>query len=150
MPSVLDRLIDPQSAGTARRPGYGPTQAADAIRRDLEDLLNTRQSYPDLPEDFTELRRSVLGYGLPDLTSISAVTPQQRDDIGRLLESVVATFEPRLKDVRATLLTDAEGGERTVRFRIDARLDLEPAPEVIFETVLDRNTGRYSISQGAA
>jgi type VI secretion system protein ImpF len=150
LPSVLDRLIDPDSAGTARRPGYGPNQAADAVRRDLEDLLNTRQTFTDLPPDFVEARRSVVGYGLPDLVSISAMTPQQRDEIGRLLETVVATFEPRLRDVRATLLTDAEGGERIVRFRIDARLVMEPAPEVIFETVLDRNTGRYSVSQGAA
>lgn len=150
LPSVLDRLIDPSSAGTSWRPGYGAEQAADAVRRDLEELLNTRQSYTDLPPEYTELSKSVLCYGLPDLVSIAALTPQQREEIGRTLEAVVTTFEPRLRDVHATLLSDTDNLERTVRFRIDARLALDPSPEVIFETVLDRNTGRYTVSQGDA
>ena len=48
MPSILDRLIDPDSAGTDARRGYGLTQMLEVIRRDLEDLLNTRQSIADI------------------------------------------------------------------------------------------------------
>src|SRR5262245_50855738 len=43
-PSILDRLIDPESAGTEWRHGYGIDQLLEVVRRDLEDLLNTRQS----------------------------------------------------------------------------------------------------------
>ena len=43
MPSVLDRLIDAESAGTPTRQGYTLSQMEDAVRRDLEDLLNTRR-----------------------------------------------------------------------------------------------------------
>ena len=151
LPSILDRLIDPDAGGTAWRRGYGVEQMVEAVHRDLEDLLNTRQSHDGLPEGFSEVGRSVFGYGLPDLASLSAVTPEQRREIGRVLEAVIARFEPRLRDPRATLL-QPEGAklEPTVSFRIEAKLCVEPAPEVAFDTVLELTTGHYSIKPSAA
>ena len=145
-PSILDRLIDPDSGGTAARRGYSLEQVRDAIQRDLEELLNTRQSNLGLPEAFSETHRSIVAYGLPDLTSMSALTSQQREEIGRLIEGVLIRFEPRLRDVRAVLLDATDNKDRTVRFRVEARLSMEPAPEVAFDTILELNTGRYSIS----
>jgi type VI secretion system protein ImpF len=150
MPSVLDRLIDPEAGGTAWRRGYGPEQMADAVQRDLEDLLNTRQSHGGLPAEFEEVASSIVAYGLPDLTSLRAETPEQRAAIGRELEAVIARFEPRLRDVRAALLDPGDNKERTVRFRVEARLCVEPAPEVAFDTVLELSTGRYHIKPGGA
>ena len=144
-PSLLDRLIDPTSGGTAWRPGYGIEQMVEVVRRDLEDLLNTRQSAADIPAQLREVQHSIIGYGLPDLTALEAITPEQRQQIGRALEVVVSRFEPRLKDVRATLLDPTPGPERTIRFHLDARLCLHPAPEVAFETLLELGTGHYSV-----
>jgi type VI secretion system protein ImpF len=146
-PSLIDRLIDPQSAGTAWRQGYGVAEMVETVRRDLEDLLNTRQSHQGLPEDFVETHQSIVGYGLPDLTAITALTPQQREEIGRLLEAVVTCFEPRLRDVRAHLVEPGDGKAATLRFRIDARLCVEPAPDVAFETILELTTGHSAVKQ---
>lgn len=145
MPSILDRLIDPDSSGTVARRGYRVDQMVAAVHRDLEDLLNTRQSIGDLPEAYTEIPNSVIAYGLPDLTSLNTVTPQLREEIGRVLEAIIAKFEPRLRDVRATLVSLGDGKERTVKFKIDARLCLDPAPEVAFDTVLELTTGHYTV-----
>ena len=41
----------------------------DSVRRDLEDLLNTHHDRTDLPEEFVEVRNSIVAYGLPDLVS---------------------------------------------------------------------------------
>jgi type VI secretion system protein ImpF len=147
MPSILDRLIDPDSQGTAWRQGYGVDQMVEAVQRDLEELLNTRQSHAGLPEEYGEVLNSIVGYGLPDLTSLNALTPQQREEIGRVLEAGVAKYEPRLRDIRATMLDPGDGKQRSVRFRIDARLCLDPAPEVSFETIMELTTGRYSVQQ---
>jgi type VI secretion system protein ImpF len=147
MPSILDRLTDPDSQGTAWRQGYGVDQMVEAVQRDLEELLNTRQSHAGLPEEYSEVLNSIVGYGLPDLTSLNALTPQQREEIGRVLEAVVAKYEPRLRDIRATMLDPGDGKQRSVRFRIDARLCLDPAPEVSFETIMELTTGRYSVQQ---
>src|SRR5438105_1067551 len=110
MPSIIDRLIDPESGGTAWRRGYGIEQMMEAVRRDLEDLLNTRQTHIGMSEEFVETRKSIIGYGLPDLLSLDASTPQQREDIGRVIEGVVALFEPRLREIRATMI---DAGEKT-------------------------------------
>jgi type VI secretion system protein ImpF len=148
MPSVLDRLIDPESGGVDKRRGYGPEQMVAAVRRDLEDLLNTRQTQVGLPEELVELHRSIYAYGLPDLNSLNAISPQQRAEIGRMIEAVVVVFEPRLKDIRAFLMESTGGGqiERSVRFRIEARLNVDPAPEVAFDTILELTTGRYTVN----
>jgi type VI secretion system protein ImpF len=147
MPSLLDRLIDPEAAGTAQRPGYRVEQMIDAVHRDLEDLLNTRLTNIDIPEDCPETRRSLVAYGLPDLASLQAFSPEQRAEIGRVLEAIIARFEPRLKEVRATLLNPGETKERKIKFRIDARLSVEPAPEVAFDTILELSTGHSTIQR---
>jgi type VI secretion system protein ImpF len=145
MPSLLDRLIDPESGGTAWRRGYGIDRMVEAVRRDLEDLLNTRQSSVGLPENYPEVQNSLIAYGLPDLTSINAITTQQREAIGRIIESVVERFEPRLKDVKATMIDPGDGKTRTVKFRIDAKLRVDPAPEVAFDTILELTTGHTQV-----
>jgi type VI secretion system protein ImpF len=148
MPSVLDRLIDPDPGARGR--GYTVEQMFAAVQRDLEELLNTRQSHAGLPEEHTELLRSIYAYGLPDLTSLNAFTVQQRAEIGRVIEAIIGVFEPRLKDVRATLVPPRDGWDRTVRFRVDARLCLDPAPEVAFDTVLELATGHYDVKPTGA
>ena len=144
-PSILDRLTDPESGGTAWRRGYGVEEMIACVHRDLEELLNTR-SDTGLPAQFSEVRRSLVGYGLPDLTSLNAITPEQRRQIGQVIEECVAIFEPRLKDIKAVLLDPDGKQERNLRFRIEARLRLDPAPEVAFDTILEVSTGRYSVS----
>jgi len=144
MPSVLDRLIDPESAGTAWRRGYGLQQVVDVVRRDLEDLLNTRQSHQRLPPEYTEVHNSIVAFGLPDLAALEAYTTQQREEIGRVIERLIARFEPRLRNIRARMIDPGEK-DRRVRFHIEARLNVDPAPEVAFETVVELITGHTSI-----
>jgi type VI secretion system protein ImpF len=150
MPSVLDRLIDPESGGTAARRGYSVELAVDAVRRDLEDLLNTRRTTSEAVDDYPEVADSIVAYGLPDLASYNAFTPQQREAIGRVIEAAIARFEPRLRDVRATLVDPGDATQRAVRFHVDARLVMDPAPEVAFETILELTTGHASVRPSEA
>jgi type VI secretion system protein ImpF len=145
MPSILDRLIDPDSGGTDWRHGYGVEQMIETVRRDLEELLNTRVTHQGIPPDLERVRNSLVGYGMPDLTSLNALTAAQREEIGRVLETAVARHEPRLKDVHATLIDEPGNKRQTVRFRMEARLALDPAPEVAFDTVLELLTGHNSV-----
>ena len=149
MPSVLDRLIDPESGGTAWRRGYGVEQIVAVVQRDLEDLLNTRQSHQHLPREFTEVHNSIVGFGLPDLAAVNAYTPKQREEIGRVIEGIIARFEPRLRNVKARMV-DAGEKDRRVRFHIEARLNVDPAPEVGFETVVELITGHTTIKASGA
>ncbi len=146
LPSILDRLIDPQSSGTEARQGYSLAQILEVVRRDLEDLLNTRQTVTRLPRDRSRLANSIYAFGLPDLVSLNAITPAQREEIARTLELTVSRFEPRLRDVRATLMQNEEDAkQRAIRFRIDAKVGADPAPHATFDSVLELTTGQHSV-----
>jgi type VI secretion system protein ImpF len=149
MPSVLDRLIDTAMQDGAARPWYGLEQMVDAVQRDLEDLLNTRQSHDETAHEFPEVERSMATYGLPDLTALTAVTSHQREQIGRSIEEVVQRFEPRLKQVRAVLQDGGDNKLRSLRYRLEAKLNVDPAPEVAFDTTLELSTGYYSVKSTA-
>jgi type VI secretion system protein ImpF len=141
-PSILDRLVDPESAGTAARAGYGIEQVILAVRRDLEDLLNTHRSIIHLPEEYPEILKSPVGYGIPDFGSLATSTPQQRNSIGQMVEDIINRFEPRLREVTVHVKDDSRGTHHlSVRFQIEARLRIEPYPDISFETVMELTTG---------
>ncbi len=148
LPSVIDRLIDheprvstePESRRVARL-----SDIKQSVRRDLEWLLNSRRLVVDIPHGLTQLKTSVLTYGLPDFTHSSLVNPGDRAALQRAIENVVARFEPRLTQVVVTLV---EGGalDRGLRFRIDAVLDVKPTPEAIsFDSVLELPTKAFVV-----
>ncbi|MGL4465286.1 MAG: type VI secretion system baseplate subunit TssE [Planctomycetia bacterium] len=146
LPSIIDRLIDSDSSGTTAAPGYTVEHVLDTVRRDLEELLNTRRTMDEAEESLPEVRRSLLAYGLPDLTTMPIATDRDRADLGRALKDILERFEPRLRDVRVTVKTiGTENFDRTLRFRIDARFRADPAPEVSFDTNLELSTGRYIV-----
>src|SRR6266540_2385252 len=92
MPSLLDRLIDPESEGGDEGEGYGVEQMIEVVRRDMEDLLNTRQTTIDIPEAYTEVLESVVAYGLPDLTALTAISMGERRDVGEAIAGVITRF----------------------------------------------------------
>jgi type VI secretion system protein ImpF len=148
-PSVLDRLLDNEPEAEREPPANGfqnLRQLKHAVRRDLEALLNTRQDiFAELPAEFTEVRRSLLTYGLPDFTACTLLSASDRTRIRRALEQAIAVFEPRLDRVRVVLESPRQH-ERTLRFRIEALLRAEPSPEhVTFDAMLQLSTQEYTI-----
>jgi type VI secretion system protein ImpF len=147
MPSILDRLVDPASAGTDARRGYSLSQMLEMVRRDLEDLLNTRQTNMGLPPQLTRVGRSMMSYGLPDLTTFTVTSVAARDEMSRRLETIISQHEPRLRDIRVILSDIEEGNKQAVRCRIEARFALDPAPEVSFDTLMEPLTGQHKVRQ---
>jgi type VI secretion system protein ImpF len=149
VPSILDRLLDdePEVSREALPNRFQNVfQLKRAVARDLEALLNTRQEIlEEVPSEFTEVSRSLVTYGLPDFSSFSLLNINDRNRIRRALEQAIATFEPRFERVRVNLDPPREQ-DRTLRFRIEALLRLEPAPEpVTFDAVLRLNTQEYVV-----
>ena len=84
---------------------------------------------------------------MPDLSSVPAGNEGEREEDGRIIEGVINRFEPRLRDVHAHLVESTDGRERSVRFHIQARLNVDPSPEVGFDTVLELTTGYASVKR---
>jgi type VI secretion system protein ImpF len=149
-PSILDRLIDPESAGTAILTGYTVEKMYAAVLRDLEDLLNSVHTARGIPAEFDDVRHSIVGYGLPDLASVESISADQRTAIARTIRQAIDRFEPRLRAVKVTLLKDEDATRMALKFRIDARLAVDPAPDVAFDTILEVGTGKYLVTPAAA
>jgi type VI secretion system protein ImpF len=147
--SVLDRLIDAHPEEKVDPPitrTESLRRMKSALKRDMEWLLNTRrcQVMEEL-DDPGELAKSVLNYGLPDISSMSVQSGKDHNRILRQMEEAVEYFEPRLKNVRVSL-RPVEKTSRTLRFTIDALLMIDPAPEQIrFDTVLELTSGDIAV-----
>jgi type VI secretion system protein ImpF len=148
LPSLKDRLLDPDSMGTGQSAGYSLREIIDSVRDDLEELLNTRRSYDVHPARYPEVARSIVTYGMIDLASVDAATPGKQEAIGKIIEKIIALHEPRLKNVRANYVK-TRALELRVLFHIDAELCVDPAPPVAFQTVLQLTTGHIDIREGA-
>jgi len=147
-PSILDRLLDDEphlQVEAASRGSNNIEQIRRSVKRDLENLLNTRFRVVQAPEEFSQLEHSLLNYGLPDLATVNGEPLEGRRQVCAIIENVVRKYEPRLTDVRASLLPATTPFDRDVRFRIEGRLSVDPAPDVVFDTTLELSTGEYKV-----
>ncbi len=158
--SLVERLCDDYPDESRDRPSAQRPRAEHlivSVLRDVEALLNTVRSWPPPGEDGAAdggpLVDSLLGYGVPDFTAVSA------DDTGaaRLqAEAVRLTlerYEPRLEEVQVTpvaadggrLLVDEES--RAVTLHISAVLRMDPLRERLqLTTEIDTRDGHCSVS----
>lgn len=146
--TLLDRLIDEEPEVSFEPVQYrllDMRQIRALVIRDLENLLNTRRTIHAPPDEFTELNRSVLVYGLRDFTSQNTKSTVLRKALRQDIERTVARFEPRLRNVKIHLEGDQSG--TSLRFRINALLVIEPETEPVqFDTVFDINRSEYVIT----
>jgi type VI secretion system protein ImpF len=147
--SLFDRLIDQDRHIRTEAP---PTRLQSmralkaALRRDLEWLLNTRQPLDSPAEGATELPRSLFTYGLPDITSMSLSSMDDRKRLARVMETALMNFEPRLANPKVKFVQVGEGKTHMLRFAIEGLLRIDPAPEyVTFDTVLETVNGAYEV-----
>ena len=149
LPSVFDRLIDlepEKSVEPAKSRNQVLRELKQSVRRDLENLLNTRWRCVKWPPDLDELEVSVVNYGIPDFTGGRLGNVLDREQFRRGVERLVRQFEPRFKSVAVKMLENANKEDRMLRFRVDGLLHAEPAPEpVTFDTAVEPTTGNIQV-----
>jgi len=141
--SVLDRLMAVEEWPATRSQSL--RYFKEALKRDLEWLLNTRQ--PPMPElaQYPLAKASVINFGLPDITSLGLSSASDHGRLRKAIEICLRNFEPRLMDVRVTL-EGSDTADRRLRFHIEGNMKLDPAPEEIsFDTVLELSSGEYKV-----
>jgi type VI secretion system protein ImpF len=147
--SLLDRLLDDEpelSRESARGREQALRELKQAVHRDLENLLNSRHSFLNWAPALKELNQSLLNYGLADVTGSVLSTTKEREDFCRTLQGVLRRYEPRFKNVTVRLLGNAAPLDRTLRFRIDALLRVDPAPEpIVFDSMLEPASASFVV-----
>lgn len=147
-PSILDRLIDMEpriSTEPSRSRLSKLTELKQSVRRDLEWILNTRCVIGEIDDRMEEVKSSLAVYGLPDFTGLGAKDLSEQERIQGAIEDALRLFEPRFIGVKVTL-DPVTNTDKHLTFRIEASLDVEPAPEpVVFDTVLQVGTSGFTV-----
>ncbi len=148
---LLDRLIDAEPAEQTDR-ALSTSAVMDVLRasvcNDIEELLNTRRRWRSWNPDLSHLKHSLVAFGLPDFASGAFNDPRRREDLRLLVEECIRTFEPRITNLKVSLVEATDRTSGTLRLRIDAMLRAEPAPEpIIFDTVVDLVAKTVTVSE---
>jgi type VI secretion system lysozyme-like protein len=146
--SVFDRLIEiqPNEEATPQNPqSLSLSELQANVFRDLQSMLNSRQGLTEPLPDDSELRRSVIAYGLPDICNTNPDNLEQQASIRNAVEEAIRLFEPRLTNI-SVVTSGASTVDRSLRLTVRATLKVEPNPvPVEFDTIIESGTGEWKV-----
>ena len=154
LPSLLDRLSDDEP-GERRDPEHkrfaSTKQLRQSVLRDLGWLLNSvRLSAMQDLSSYPHVTKSVLNFGLPDLTGRTA-SSVDRSELERQLRQAILHFEPRLLPdtlLVRVLTVPHESSHNHLPLGIEAKLIAHPVPlHVRLRSEIDLETGEVSIAE---
>jgi len=154
-PSLLDRLTDdePDKLEESRdKRVISATRLRDCVTRDVSWLLNCVSLDVDVNlDDYPEVARSVLNFGIPDLTGAS-LSGINSETLQRQLKDAILAFEPRLtaNTLRVSVNADHKRMDRqALMFNIESEMWAQPIPLNLFlKTEVDLETGSFKVSEG--
>lgn len=153
-PSLLDRLTDdnPRAREESReRRVISMNRLRECVLRDLGWLLNSASLSTDQDlENYPEVARSVLNYGIPDLAGHTASSIEV-PALEKVMRQVIWDFEPRLLrrsvKVRLEKSTD-DSPQNAMVFHIEAQLWADPVPvQLYLKTEVDFEDGHVTVNE---
>ena len=156
-PALLERLTDDEPDKTREsreKRVLSLRRLRECVRRDMAWLLNTTNLAAVEPlDDYPEVARSVVNYGLPDLTGRTA-SGVDLPALERTLRQAIWEFEPRLlhDSVQVHLrLDESRMDHNALTFEIKADLWAQPVPlEMLLRTELELESGEIHVSDRGA
>jgi type VI secretion system protein ImpF len=153
-PSLLDRLTDDEpgkSEESREKRVISATRLRDCVARDISWLLNCVHLETDVDlEPYPEVSRSVLNFGIPDLTGM-ALTGVDGSVLQRQIKDAILAFEPRLtgSTLRVVVQSDTACMDRqSLVFNIESEMWAQPIPlNLYLKTEVDLETGKFNVSE---
>ena len=150
LPSLYDRLIDNDPSSREESPQSRSQilfELKQSVRRDLQNLLNTRWRCVNWPPDYEQLELSLINYGIPDFSGVNMGGPDAQKRLFEIVERAIGFFEPRFLRFSLIASTNKLDFDRTLRFKIDGLLKAEPSPEpVTYDTTMDVSSAQFEVS----
>ncbi|HRD64901.1 MAG TPA: type VI secretion system baseplate subunit TssE [Candidatus Competibacter sp.] len=153
-PSLLDRLTDyepDRSQESREKRVLSMNRLRECVLRDLAWLFNTSQmSSGDKIERYPFAARSVLNFGLPPLTGVTARSLDV-DALEQSLRQAIIDFEPRILRnslrVRAAF-TEERMSHNALTFEIEGELWGQPMPlQLYWKTEIDLESGQVKVEE---
>lgn len=150
-PSIFERLTDRNPSAPhsdSRSPWVSVSEVEASVIQHLVALLNVRRCDHAQDSDFPETASSVAAYGILDFSSLSLMSPSDREKLRRSIDRAIRLFEPRLTRVQV-VLEEWKSTDPGLRFRIEATLRTESVVEpVVFSAMLAKDSGRFDVAEG--
>lgn len=141
---LFDRLVDsePWDRHDRARDGARTVEHTldrralmESVRRELERLFSCRTPLSLAALEAAGPQRTVVDYGVPELSSLAAANPEDRRRLAAVLGATVAAYEPRLREVRVSVEPVA-GQPRTAAVGIRARLRVDTVEQPVWFPLL--------------
>lgn len=155
-PSLLDRLTDlepEKSQESSSQQSMSQQQFKQAVIRDLGWLLNSvaLDVCVDL-EHFPEVTRSVLNYGLPDLSGHTSSTVDVRS-VEKSIREAIHQFEPRIlrNSLKVKVHSNPDAmSHNSMVFEIEGAVFGQPSPfQVVLKSELDLECGEFKLAESS-
>jgi type VI secretion system lysozyme-like protein len=154
--SLWDRLnLEEEDLWSPRR-GQPEDNWKLYLRRDIEDLLNTRRPPTRALQEYRLTAESVFNFGLPDLTMLNLHSGRDRSQACKVIETALRLFEPRLTAVAVSTDppdglandTDDEKSLLVAQFYVDALVLVgREKRRFRFRTEVQRDRARFVINE---
>ena len=153
-PSLLDRLTDLKPTETkesSSRQSMSQTQFKEAVIRDLGWLLNSvaMDVCVDLRK-YPEVRRSVLNFGLPDMSGHTSSNVDVHA-VESSIKTAVQQFEPRIirNSLKVKIHTNPdEMSHNSLVFEIAGAVFGQPSPfHVVLKSELNLESGEFQLKE---
>jgi len=148
---LLDRLLDdnPQEQRESVRGHHLLIhQLKESVRRDLEDLFNTRQCCIAPPAELHCIQDALHNYGLPDAATLNLSSQKARNEFCRTVEQTILRYEPRIRSAKVQTQSGFDPEDPNIRFRVEATLHALSAEEVIvFDSALNPVTRSVVVAE---
>ena len=153
-PSLLDRLTDrhpEKSKESTAQQSMSQKEFKDAVIRDLGWLLNSvsLDVCVDL-EPYPEVRRSVLNYGMPDISGHTSSTINVKT-VESSLKQAIREFEPRIirNSLRVKVHSDpSDMSNNSLVFEIEGAVFGQPSPfQIVLRSELNLECGEFRVAE---
>ncbi len=157
-PALLDRLTDDepsQGTETSQQAVVSKGRLKRTVLRDLIWLFNTTSHHTDGQlDDYPEVRKSVLNFGIPVLSGKNFSGVDWRE-LEQQIREAILIFEPRILPdslvVKAVTPTDMLGHHNLLQFELRGDLWSMPFPiELLLRSELDLETGYMKLTDQLA
>jgi type VI secretion system protein ImpF len=153
-PSLLDRLTDlepDKGIESSSQQAMSQNQFKNAVIRDLGWLLNcvALEVCMDL-DDFPIVKRSVINYGLPDLSGHTSSTIDVHH-VERAIRAAIHLYEPRI--IRNSLQVKVHSNpdamsHNSLVFEIAGAVFGQPSPfQVVLKSELDLESSEFKLTE---
>ena len=153
-PSLLDRLTDRNTEKTKEnitQQSMSQKEFKDAVIRDLGWLLNSvsLDVCVDL-EAYPEVARSVLNFGLPDISGHTTSTIDVRS-VENSVKRAIRQFEPRIirNSLRVKVHSNpSDMSHNSLVFEIQGAVFGQPSPfQIVLRSELNLECGEFSVTE---